>query len=103
MTAQSLCASFSIHVFAVKRMKEIFPKRTPSLVVKVFRSFGMSIGSKEPLSSHGDVPINVSNPPKPFNVQAYRLGKQHIHEIEGMKAMTISLSRHETWKAGGPC
>ena len=63
----------------------------------------MSIGSKEPVGCLGDVPEHMSKQLKPFNVQAYRLGKQHIHEIEGMKAMTISLSRHETWKAGGPC
>ena len=84
-------------------MKGIFQKRTPSLVVKVFRLFGMSIASKEPLGSHGDVPTNMSNPPKPFNVKAYRLGKQRLHEIESMKAITISLSHHERWKAGGPC
>jgi hypothetical protein len=84
-------------------MKWIFPKRTPSLVVKVFRLFGMSIGSKEPVGCLGDVPEHMSKQLKPFNVQAYRLGKQRMHEIEGMKAMTISLSRHETWKAGGPC
>ncbi|MDH5375056.1 MAG: hypothetical protein OEW95_04490 [Candidatus Bathyarchaeota archaeon] len=83
-------------------MKGIFPKRTPSLVVKVFRLFGMNVGSKEPLGSHGDVPIHTSNQPKPFNVQAYRLGNQRLNEIEGVKAMAISLSRHEKWTAGGP-
>jgi len=56
----------------------------------------MSIGSKEPVGYLGDVPEHMSKQLKPFNVQAYRLGKQRMHEIEGMKAMTISLSRHET-------
>jgi hypothetical protein len=83
-------------------MKWIFPKRTPSLVVKVFRLFGMTIGSKEPVGSHGDVSVHMSKQLKPFNVQAYRLGKQRLHEIESMKATMISLSRHETWKGGGP-
>ena len=83
-------------------MKGIFPKRTPSLVVKVFRLFGMNIGSKEPLGSHGDVPAHMSKQSEPFNVQAYRLGNQRLHEIEGAKAMAISLSRHEKWTAGGP-
>lgn len=83
-------------------MKGIFPKRTPSFVVKVFRLFGMKIGPKKPLGSYGDVPVDMSNQPKTFNVQAYRLGNQRAYEIEGVKAMTISMSRHEKWKAGGP-
>lgn len=37
-----------------------------------------------------------------FNVQAYIVGKQRMHEIENEKAMLISVSRHERWKAGGP-
>jgi len=86
-------------------MKGVFPKRTPSLVVKVFRLFGMKIGSneEEPLGSNGDVPRHMSKQPKPFNIQAYRLGNQRLHEIESMKATIISLSRHEKWKAGGAC
>jgi hypothetical protein len=83
-------------------MKGIFPKRTPSLVIKVFRLFGVKIGSKERLGSYGDVPVHTSNQSKPFNVQAYRLGNQHAYEIEGVKAMAISMSRHDKWKAGGP-
>ena len=40
--------------------------------------------------------------PKTFNLQAYVLAKQRMHELEGQKAMVILLSRHERWKAGGP-
>lgn len=36
------------------------------------------------------------------NLQAYALAKQRIPEIETQKAMLISMSRHDTWKAGGP-
>lgn len=89
-------------VLIVIKMKGIFPKRTPSLVVKVFRLFGVKIDSNEPLGSYGDVPVDMSNQSKPFNVQAYRLGNQRANEIEGVKAMAISMSRHEKWKGGGP-
>lgn len=83
-------------------MKRIISHRKPSLVMKVFRLFGMNIGSKEPLGSHRDDPAHMSNQPKTFNVQAYMLGKRHMHKIEGDKAMAISLSRHSRWQAGGP-
>jgi len=83
-------------------MKSIFPQRTPSLVVKLFRLFGMNIGSKEPLGRHGDVPAHMSSQPKTFNVQAYLLGKRRMHEIEAQKAMVIAESRHCICKAGGP-
>ena len=83
-------------------MKRIIPHRTPSLVIKVFRLFGMNIGSKEPLRSHRDDPAYMSNQPKTFNVQAYMLGKRRMHEIEGEKAMAIAESRHHRYQAGGP-
>jgi len=84
-------------------MKSIFPQRTPSLVVKLFRLFGMNIDSKETLGSLGDVPAHMSRQPKTFNVQAYLLGIRRMHEIEGEKAQAIVVSRHHKWKAGGPC
>ena len=40
--------------------------------------------------------------PKTFNLQAYTLAKQRMHEIETEKAMVISLMRHDKWKPGGP-
>jgi len=83
-------------------MKRIIPHRKPSLVIKVFRLFGMNIGSRETLGSHRDDPAHMSNQPKTFNVQAYLLGKRRMHEIEGENAQAISLSRHSRWKAGGP-
>jgi len=39
---------------------------------------------------------------KTFNVQAYLISKQRMHEIETEKAMVLSALRHERWKAGGP-
>ena len=39
---------------------------------------------------------------KAFNFQAYISGKRRMHEIEKMKAMIITESRHQSWKAGGP-
>ena len=83
-------------------MKSIFPQRTPSFVVKLFRLFGMNIDSKEPLGSLGDVSAHMSRQPKTFNVQTYLLGIRRMHEIEAQKAMVIFESRHDKWKAGGP-
>lgn len=37
-----------------------------------------------------------------FTPQAYILAKQRVHEIETQKAMMVLLSRHNSWKAGGP-
>jgi len=41
-------------------------------------------------------------PETSLNLQAYTLAKQRMHEIESQKAILISISRHEKWKAGGP-
>ena len=41
-------------------------------------------------------------PETSLNLQAYTLAKQRMREIESQKAMLISISRHEKWKAGGP-
>jgi len=38
----------------------------------------------------------------PFNFEAYKSSKQRMLEIDTQKAIIISLSRHEKWKAGGP-
>jgi hypothetical protein len=81
-------------------MKRIIPHRTLPLVIKVFRLFGINIGSKEPPRSNRD-DVHMPNQPKTFNVQAYMLGKRRTHEIEGEKAMVIAESRHDKWKAGG--
>jgi hypothetical protein len=68
------------------------------------------ISLKKTLRIIGDNSRSTSNfqvsmkglPETSLNLQAYTLAKQRIHEIETQKAMTISLSRHEKWKAGGP-
>jgi len=38
----------------------------------------------------------------PFRFEAYTSSQQRMHEIDTQKAIIISLSRHERWKAGGP-
>ncbi len=38
-----------------------------------------------------------------FRSEAYLLAKQRIIEAEAEKAMSIQVSRHTRWKAGGPC
>lgn len=37
-----------------------------------------------------------------LNLRAYMFAKQRINEIETQKAMSILMSRHDKWKAGGP-
>jgi len=83
-------------------MKRIILHRTPSLVIKVFRLFGMNIGSREPLRSHRDDSAHMSNQPETFNVQAYLLGKRRMYEAEAEKAIVIAESRHHRSQAGGP-
>jgi len=39
---------------------------------------------------------------EPYYAQAYAMSQQRMHEIETEKAMAISASRHQSWKAGGP-
>jgi len=69
---------------------------------KVLRAFRL-ISNKEDFYASIDVSANQdSKRPKDFNVYAYIAGIQRMNEIELQKAMTISLSRHEKWKAGGP-
>ncbi|MDH5375876.1 MAG: hypothetical protein OEZ21_05610 [Candidatus Bathyarchaeota archaeon] len=70
-----------------------------SNVLRVFRF----ISSKEDFSASPGVSANQDvKRPKDFNVQAHILGIQRMNEIELQKAMTVSLCRHEKWKAGGP-
>jgi hypothetical protein len=40
--------------------------------------------------------------PYVFNVRAYLIAKQRMHEVETEKAMILKELRHENWKAGGP-
>jgi len=37
-----------------------------------------------------------------FIPEAYILARRRMHEIETEKAMATFMSRHESWKAGGP-
>jgi len=39
---------------------------------------------------------------RPFGIKAYTSSKERMYEIETQKAIIISLSRHDKWKAGGP-
>ena len=69
---------------------------------KVLKAFRL-ISKKEDFPASSSVYANQDlKRPKTFNVQAHILGIQRMNEIEFQKAMTISLSRHEKWKAGGP-
>jgi hypothetical protein len=69
---------------------------------KVLKAFRL-ISEKEDLpASSGVYASQDLKRPKTFNLQAHTVGIQRMNEIEFQKAMTISLSRHEKWTAGGP-
>lgn len=68
-------------------------------VLKVFRL----IHRREDFPASSGVSYPDLERPKTFNVQIHIEGIQRMHEIEAQKAMAISLSRHDKWKAGGPC
>jgi len=70
-------------------------------VLKIFRVIR---GSETPdlgVSSHADANEDQGQP-NTYNPQAYKAVDQRMHEVEAMKAMVISESRHDRWKAGGP-
>ncbi len=82
--------------------KKMFRIRGRSgLMLKVFRLLrGVGKGDfsvPSSASTHKDL-----RQPKSFNPQAYIIAKNRMHEIEGQKAMIIRMSRHDSWKAGGP-
>ena len=78
-----------------------------SLLVSPFkRIIGIVGDESESTTSNLQASINRLNQdaeqPKTFNCDAYILANQRMHEIETQKAMLVSLSRHDRWKAGGP-
>ena len=69
---------------------------------KVLKAFKL-ISNKENFPASLGVSANQDlRRPKIFNVHAHIMGIQRLNEIELQKTMTISLSRHEKWKVGGP-
>lgn len=103
--------SFHIYLSVVMKMKRINPQRRSSLVLRMLRLLRMNRGFENPLGNQEEI-VQVGIPaskidqdikqPKTYNVQAYILGNHRMHEIERQKAMAISISRHTSWKAGGP-
>jgi hypothetical protein len=69
---------------------------------KVLKAFRLISKKEDFPASSGVYPNQDLKRPRTFNLQAYTVGIQRMNEIEFQKAMTISLSRHEKWKAGGP-
>jgi len=94
-----------IYMFVVRRMKRIKSHQKASLIFRVFRLLSLNRGFEKLPGAHEET-IHVENQDmrqrKTFSVQAYILGNQRMHEIETQKAMLISASRHDRWKAGGP-
>jgi len=76
--------------------------RLGSTKEQVFKVFSLirAIG-KRGLNAPSDANEDLKQP-NSFNLQAYIIAKQRMHEIEGQKAMIIHELRHEFWKAGGP-
>ncbi|MDH5374429.1 MAG: hypothetical protein OEZ21_03540 [Candidatus Bathyarchaeota archaeon] len=80
-----------------KEMIDVRPK------IKLFKVLGLTRSSGErELCTSSRVYTDQEPQSSSYNVQAHMLSNQRAHEIESQKAMTISLSRHEKWKAGGP-
>jgi hypothetical protein len=69
-------------------------------VLKVVRLIRNSGKGGLSVSSYSYTNQDLSQP-NTFNSQAYITGNQCMHEIETQKAIAISVSRHERWKAGG--
>lgn len=70
------------------------PRDNPFKVSRFMRSPVSSHILKENQSNAGQVGSRAS--------QFYIIASQRLQEIEHYKAIAISLSRHERWKAGGP-
>ena len=65
-------------------------------VFKVFNSI-RSLGMKDLNAS-----LNAGEEPIQQSVETFINTNKRKHEVETQKAMLISLSRHDVWKAGGP-
>ncbi len=78
--------------------------RFGSLKKEAFKMFRLirGVATRDFNSSSYTVANEDLKQPKTFNLQTYTLAKRRMHEVEGEKAMLLSLSRHERWKAGGP-
>jgi hypothetical protein len=93
-------------VCVIKRLlRRMFRIRRGSVSAKkVSKLFRFFVKSKNDLdaSSHVCASLELKKP-ESYNLQARLVANSRMHEIESQKAMIISLSRHEKWKAGGPC
>jgi len=71
--------------------------------IKLFKVLGLTRSSgKREVCASSRVYADQEPQSNSYNVQAHMLSNQRAHEIESQKAMLISMSRHDTWKAGGP-
>ncbi len=120
MTVKGLChtSAFTLRaVIEVKKMQLVKKGHIGQLLLRLLR--GNS--SLEPIN-HQETVVRASHDDhyayskematwrqaeqgkaKTLNVQAYILANQRMHEIDATKAMAVSMSHHEKWKAGGPC
>ena len=71
---------------------------------EVFRTFRLvrSLARRCAGPSSGIYENQDQGPPKSINPQAYIIANQRMHEIETEKAFVTKVSRHDSWKAGGP-
>ena len=93
-------------VCVVKRwLRRMFRIRRVSVSAKkMSKLFRFFIKSKNGLDSSSHVCASLElKQPESCNLQVQVVADSRMHEIESQKAMIMSLSRHEKWKAGGPC
>ena len=74
------------------------PKEKVFKVFRFFRGVGKGHFNASPRT---DADEDLRQPNN-YNLRVYECTNQRMHEIEIQKAMLVSLSRHERWKAGGP-
>jgi len=79
------------------------PLEKGSLLRSVLRALGMDKSFKSHLTASAPTDADEDlRQPYNFNVQAHIIAGHRKHELESQKAMMVSLSRHDRWKAGGP-
>lgn len=80
------------------KLKERLPVKSLNGVVNIVKLIYQGISRL--FSDNAEGAVVVSSAPCP---RTYLLANRRAVEIETEKAMLISLSRYEKWKAGGPC
>jgi len=83
-------------------MEKIVPHKKVTLKGKMLRMLGLNKGFERSLSYHDGIVSKKESFDPFFRAEGYIISNERKHEVELQKAMIIKVSRHDTWKAGGP-